>query len=193
MDLLANILISAMIAATPLLFAAIGELVAERSGVLNLGVEGMMLVGAVAALRRHHRHQQRAAGAARPRSSAGPSWRALFGVLTLTLRANQVASGLALTMFGLGLSALWSARASSACRRRPSRASTSRASAICRSSASCSSPRTAWSISPSPWWLLVAWVLDRTRLGLIAARHRREPRRGARDRLSRHRLSATSP
>ena len=49
MDLLANILISAMIAATPLIFAATGELVAERSGVLNLGVEGMMVIGAIAA------------------------------------------------------------------------------------------------------------------------------------------------
>ena len=48
MELLANILISAMIAATPLLMAATGELVAERAGVLNLGVEGMMIVGAIA-------------------------------------------------------------------------------------------------------------------------------------------------
>ena len=48
MDLVANILISAMIAATPLVFAATGELVAERSGVLNLGVEGMMIIGAIA-------------------------------------------------------------------------------------------------------------------------------------------------
>ena len=48
MDLLANILIGAMIAATPLVLAATGELVAERAGVLNLGVEGMMIVGAIA-------------------------------------------------------------------------------------------------------------------------------------------------
>ena len=48
MDLLVNILIGAMIAATPLLLAATGELVTERAGVLNLGVEGMMIVGAIA-------------------------------------------------------------------------------------------------------------------------------------------------
>jgi general nucleoside transport system permease protein len=106
MDLLANILISAMIAATPLIFAAIGELVAERSGVLNLGVEGMMIVGAIAAF------STVIASNSVPLAIAaavlgGAVMAALFGILTLSLRANQVASGLALTMFGLGLSALW--------------------------------------------------------------------------------------
>lgn len=92
-------------AATPLIFAATGELVAEKSGVLNLGVEGMMLVGAVSAF-----------GVA---VSTGNSWFAviaailsgmlmalIFAVLTLSLQANQVATGLALTIFGTGLSAL---------------------------------------------------------------------------------------
>jgi len=106
MDLLANILIGAMIAATPLVLAATGELVAERSGVLNLGVEGMMVVGAIAGF-----SAIVATGSTVPAllaaAVAGAVMAALFGLLVLTLRANQVASGLALTMFGLGLSALW--------------------------------------------------------------------------------------
>ncbi|HSR79592.1 MAG TPA: ABC transporter permease, partial [Hyphomicrobiaceae bacterium] len=106
MELLANILISAMIAATPLLFAATGELVAERSGVLNLGVEGMMIVGAIAGFSTIIATKSATLALAAAIAS-GAVMAALFGVLALTLRANQVASGLALTMFGLGLSALW--------------------------------------------------------------------------------------
>jgi ABC-type uncharacterized transport system permease subunit len=106
MELVANILIGAMIAATPLVFAAIGELVAERSGVLNLGVEGMMVVGAIAAFSAIIATKS-APLALLAAILGGAVMAALFAVLTLTLRANQVASGLALTMFGLGLSALW--------------------------------------------------------------------------------------
>ena len=90
-------------AATPLLFAALGELVVERSGVLNLGVEGMMVMGAVCGF-----------GAALYTGSAwiglfaamaaGMIMSLLFGFLTLTLVSNQVATGLALTLLGLGLS-----------------------------------------------------------------------------------------
>jgi simple sugar transport system permease protein len=106
MELVANILISAMIAATPLVFAATGELVAERSGVLNLGVEGMMVVGAIAGFSAVIATKS-VVVALVAAMAGGAVMAALFGVLTLTLRANQVASGLALTMFGLGLSALW--------------------------------------------------------------------------------------
>jgi simple sugar transport system permease protein len=106
MELVVNILISAMIAATPLVFAAIGELVAERAGVLNLGVEGMMIVGAVAGFSAVIAAKSLALALAAA-MVGGAVMALLFGVLTLTLRANQVASGLALTMFGLGLSALW--------------------------------------------------------------------------------------
>jgi general nucleoside transport system permease protein len=106
LDLLANILVGAMIAATPLVLAATGELVAERAGVLNLGVEGMMIVGAIAGF-----SAVIATGSAvlalLAAVTAGAAMALLFAVLALTLRANQVASGLALTMFGLGLSALW--------------------------------------------------------------------------------------
>jgi general nucleoside transport system permease protein len=106
MELVANILISAMIAATPLVFAAIGELVAERAGVLNLGVEGMMIVGAIAGFSAVITAKSLALALAAA-MFGGAVMALLFGVLTLTLRANQVAAGLALTMFGLGLSALW--------------------------------------------------------------------------------------
>jgi simple sugar transport system permease protein len=105
-DLAANVLVGAIIAATPLLLAAVGELVAERSGVLNLGVEGMMIVGAIAGF-----SAMVATGssvlAVLAAALAGAAMALLFAVLVLTLRANQVASGLALAMFGLGLSALW--------------------------------------------------------------------------------------
>jgi simple sugar transport system permease protein len=106
MDLLANILIGAMIAATPLVLAATGELVAERSGVLHLGVEGMMIVGAIAGFSAMIATRN-VAVALLAAVVAGALMAFLFGVLALSLRANQVASGLALTMFGLGLSALW--------------------------------------------------------------------------------------
>ena len=92
-------------AATPLVYAAIGELVVERSGVLNLGVEGMMLVGAVcsfaAALYTGSASVGIFAGLL-----AGMFMSALFGFLTLFLQASQVATGLALTIFGVGASAL---------------------------------------------------------------------------------------
>jgi simple sugar transport system permease protein len=93
-----------VVAATPLIYAALGELVAERAGVLNLGVEGMMLVGALAAFAVGHSTGNLFAGYL---AAAGASMlmALLFAVLTLTLQTNQVATGLALTLFGLGLSA----------------------------------------------------------------------------------------
>jgi simple sugar transport system permease protein len=105
MDLLLTLASIIMTAATPLLLAALGEAVAERAGVLNLGVEGMMVMGAVAGF----------AGAFLTGSPwigviaailAGLAMSLLFGFLTLSLLANQVATGLALTLLGLGLSAL---------------------------------------------------------------------------------------
>ena len=95
-----------MIAATPLVLAATGELVAERAGVLNLGVEGMMVIGALAAFAALIKTGSLVV-AVLAATCAGVSMAALFGLITLSLRANQVAAGLALTMFGLGLSALW--------------------------------------------------------------------------------------
>jgi simple sugar transport system permease protein len=90
---------------TPILLAVLGELVVEKSGVLNLGVEGMMLIGAIAGF----------AGsvitgnpwmAVLAAAAAGALSALLFGVFVLTLNSNQVATGLALTIFGTGLSSL---------------------------------------------------------------------------------------
>jgi ABC-type uncharacterized transport system permease subunit len=106
LDLVSNILISVMIAATPLVLAATGELVAERAGVLNLGVEGMMVIGALAAFAALIKTGSLLLAVAAA-TAAGAGMAALFGLVTLSLRANQVAAGLALSMFGLGLSALW--------------------------------------------------------------------------------------
>jgi len=105
MGTLEAILLTIATASTPLLIAAIGELVVERSGVLNLGVEGMMLMGAVTGF-----------GVALMTGSAwlgvfaavivGALFSLLFGFLTLSLVTNQVATGLALTLLGLGFSGM---------------------------------------------------------------------------------------
>jgi len=103
-ETLIPILVGTVAAATPLILAGLGELVTERSGVINLGVEGMMLVGAIAGFAvvvgGGGNWGGLAAGAV-----AGAASSILFCVLALTLLANQIASGLALTIFGVGLSA----------------------------------------------------------------------------------------
>jgi simple sugar transport system permease protein len=105
MEMLEGPILTIITAATPLLLAALGELVAERSGVLNLGVEGMMAVGAVCGFVAADLSGQPLLGVAAA-VLAGMAAAALFALLTLVLVANQVASGLALTLSGLGLSAL---------------------------------------------------------------------------------------
>ena len=105
LDVAVPVLLTIISAATPLLLAGIGELVAERSGVLNLGVEGMMLAGAVTAFAVAFSTGSYTAGIAAA-ALAGMLMAFVFGVLTLTLVSNQVATGLALTLFGLGLSAI---------------------------------------------------------------------------------------
>lgn len=105
MNEILSVILTIITAATPLLLAGVGETVVERSGVLNLGVEGMMAVGAVCGF-----------GTALLTGSpflgvlaamlAGAALSLLFGFLTLTLVSNQVATGLALTLLGLGLSGL---------------------------------------------------------------------------------------
>ncbi len=92
-------------AATPLVYAAIGELVVERSGVLNLGIEGMMLVGAVCSFAAAHYSGAASLGIVAG-IMAGMLMAALFAFLTLKLQSSQVATGLALTIFGIGVSAL---------------------------------------------------------------------------------------
>jgi len=105
MTILINLIVSIMAASTPLLLAAIGELVVERVAVLNLGVEGMMLMGAIAGFATAHETGSLwlALIAA---VAAGALLSVVFAVLTLTLQANQTATGLALTIFGRGFSAL---------------------------------------------------------------------------------------
>ncbi|MDH5411321.1 MAG: ABC transporter permease [Alphaproteobacteria bacterium] len=98
-------LITVVSAATPLLLAALGELVVERSGVLNLGVEGMMLAGAVTGFAVTVTTGSATLGIICA-MAAGMAMAFTFGVLTLSLMANQVATGLALTIFGIGLSSL---------------------------------------------------------------------------------------
>jgi len=103
--MLEAILLTVVTAATPLLLAAIGELVVEKSGVLNLGVEGMMVMGAVAGFAVTVTTGSPFLGVLGG-AVAGVLVSLIFAFVTLTLVANQVASGLALTLFGLGLSGL---------------------------------------------------------------------------------------
>ena len=102
------VLASAVAYGTPLLFAALGELLAERSGVLNLGVEGMMLIGALAgfwAVQRLPGSGSAALlGAVLVAAAAGALISLIHAFLVVTLRSNQIVSGLALTIFAAGLS-----------------------------------------------------------------------------------------
>ena len=106
MEVVVAVLQRALVAGTPLLLATLGEIIAERSGVLNLGVEGMLAMGAVSAFV--------------VTLSTGNPWLGmlaavgvgalsalLHAIVTITFQANQVVSGLALTMLGLGVSGLW--------------------------------------------------------------------------------------
>ncbi|NKC13137.1 MAG: ABC transporter permease [Gammaproteobacteria bacterium] len=102
---LVPIIVTVITAATPLVFAALGELVVEKAGVLNLGVEGMMLIGAISAFATGTLTGSGLAGCIAA-VAAGTVLSLLFGFICLTLRANQVATGLALTLFGTGVAAL---------------------------------------------------------------------------------------
>ncbi len=104
-ELIIGILEIILIATTPLVFAGIGELVTEKSGVLNLGVEGMMLVGAVTAfvtlvITGNYFF------AFLISILSGVIMSGLFAILVLFLMSNQIATGLALTIFGIGLSSM---------------------------------------------------------------------------------------
>ena len=96
---------SLMVASVPIMLAALGELVVEKAGVLNLGVEGMMIMGAICGF-------ITAVGTGSPvmgfvgGAAGGAALSLIFAFLTQILLANQVATGLALTLFGLGLSSL---------------------------------------------------------------------------------------
>lgn len=94
-----------IIASTPILLAALGELVVERAGVLNLGVEGMMIVGAVCGFAAAFETESPLLGFAAA-AFGGAAISLVFAFLTQFLLSNQVATGLALTLFGLGLAAM---------------------------------------------------------------------------------------
>lgn len=105
MEILIPTLLTIITAATPLLYAAIGEMVTEKAGVLNLGIEGMMLLGAVCGFATVH-FTGSATLAIFAGLFAGAGLSVIFAVLVLGFQSSQVASGLALTIFGVGLSAL---------------------------------------------------------------------------------------
>ncbi|MFW8567190.1 ABC transporter permease [Orrella sp. 11846] len=102
--LLESILFATIVAGTPLLLVALGELVAEKSGMLNLGAEGMMSVGAVAAFVVAHEFGSTGAGLVAG-MLAGVLLSTIFAFITIHLLANQVATGLAVAIFGVGLAA----------------------------------------------------------------------------------------
>src|SRR5580692_2811846 len=104
-DLAEAIILSVLAASTPLLIAATGELVTERAGVLNLGVEGMMIVGAACGFGGAWLTGSTILGAICG-IAAGTLLSLIFAVMTLGLAVNQVATGLALTILGIGLSGL---------------------------------------------------------------------------------------
>ena len=100
-----SLIATLIVAATPILLAATGELIVEKAGVLNLGVEGMMIVGAISGFIAAVNTSSPFMGFVMA-AVAGAILSYLFAILTQVLLANQVASGLALTLFGLGLAAL---------------------------------------------------------------------------------------
>ena len=105
MEYLILALLTIITAATPLVFAALGELVVEKAGVLNLGIEGMMLTGAVAGFAVAHLTGS-AVLACFAGMLGGVLLSTVFALLVLNFQTSQVATGLALTIFGIGLSAL---------------------------------------------------------------------------------------
>ncbi len=104
--MLISVLTAAIRAGTPLLFATIGEIFVERSGVLNLGLEGLMLIGAFSGFVVAHLTNSLFL-AVLFSMLAGGVFALLFAFLTVTMRVNQVVSGLALTMLGMGISGFY--------------------------------------------------------------------------------------
>ncbi|MBI3561518.1 MAG: ABC transporter permease [Gammaproteobacteria bacterium] len=104
MNSMVAVITSTVFAATPLIYAALGETVTEKAGMLNLGVEGMMLVGAVTGFAVGIKTGSLTLGLIAA-AIAGIAMSLIFAVLTLSLQTNQVATGLALTLFGIGFSA----------------------------------------------------------------------------------------
>ena len=104
-DIIISTLQRTMVAGTPLLLATTGEIICERSGILNLGVEGVMAIGAVTAFIVTMTTGSPWLGVA-VAMAAGMTISIIHAFASITLQANQVVSGLALTMLGLGLSGM---------------------------------------------------------------------------------------
>jgi ABC-type uncharacterized transport system permease subunit len=107
--LAATILFGAFVSGTPLLFATVGEIISERSGVMNLGIEGMMLVGAMSSFAVWF-HTSNLFYGLLIGMIFGGLLALLHGYITITLRADQVVSGLAVTFLGTGLSSILGAQ-----------------------------------------------------------------------------------
>lgn len=105
LSLTLTILFGALLSGTPLLFATIGEIVAERSGVMNLGIEGMMLMGAMGGFAVWYTTGNLVLGLLVGTLSGGLLG-LLHALITISLRADQVVSGLAVTFLGTGLSSI---------------------------------------------------------------------------------------
>ena len=115
LDTLGRLFVAAVLAGTPLLLGAIGEILTERAGNLNLGVEGMMFMGAISGLAGSYTYEQAVlAGGGTPSGvvsalvalvcsiAAGMLGALIYSFLTISLRANQNVTGLTLTIFGTG-------------------------------------------------------------------------------------------
>lgn len=105
MEMVENILSAAVRSGTPLLFAALGEIITERSGVLNLGIEGLMLIGAIFGFMSAYAFQN-VYLAFLIAMLAGAIFSLIHAFVSVTLKANQTVSGLALTMLGTGISGM---------------------------------------------------------------------------------------
>jgi simple sugar transport system permease protein len=104
--ILLSVAVRTLVAGTPLLLGTLGEILAERSGVLNLGVEGMMAIGAVSGYLAALASGSPWLGLA-VALAAGLAISAIHAFVSISLKANQVVSGLALTMLGLGMASLF--------------------------------------------------------------------------------------
>ncbi|MCY4044707.1 MAG: ABC transporter permease [Cellvibrionales bacterium] len=104
LDFFSAILSATIRTGTPLLLVALGEMLVEKSGVLNLGQEGMLLIGAVAGFIAASQSDSLVLGFMAA-IAGGIGMAFIFAIVTLFLNANQIATGLALTIFGVGLSA----------------------------------------------------------------------------------------
>lgn len=100
-----TILFGALVSGTPLLFATVGEIISERAGVLNLGIEGMMLIGAMGGFAAWFNSGNLILGLVAG-TALGGMLALLHAVITISLRADQVVSGLAVTFLGTGLSSI---------------------------------------------------------------------------------------